>query len=101
MKGNSLNEFMNDLYVNGGPEKEFTYHDQYFIIQCEATTDKSNQVLRLDAYRLQNGEAGDFIRTFFFNGKTLAECVEAFEKAKIFDGKTIYEAEKDIEVLFG
>lgn len=30
-----------------------------------------------------------------------AECVESFEKAKIFDGKTIYEAEKDIEVLFG
>ena len=27
--------------------------------------------------------------------------IEAFEKAKIFDGKTIYEAEKDIEVLFG
>ena len=23
-----------------------------------------------------------------------------YEKAKIFDGKTIYEAEKDIEVLF-
>ena len=29
------------------------------------------------------------------------ECVEGFEKAKIFDGKRIYEAEKDIEVLFG
>lgn len=101
MKGNSLNDFMNDLYDNGGPEKEFTYRDQYFIIQCEATADKSNQVLRVDTYKLQVDEAGDFIKTFFFSGATLAECVEAFEKAKIFDGKTIYEAEKDIEVLFG
>lgn len=101
MKGNSLNEFMNDLYVNGGPEKEFTYRDQYFIIQCEATADKSNRVLRVDSYKLQDGDAGDFIKTYFFSGGTLAECVEAFEKAKIFDGKTIYEAEKDIEVLFG
>ena len=33
--------------------------------------------------------------------KVRYECVEAFEKAKIFDGKTKYEAEKDIEVLFG
>lgn len=33
--------------------------------------------------------------------KVRNECVEAFEKAKIFNGKTIYEAEKDIEVLFG
>jgi hypothetical protein len=29
------------------------------------------------------------------------ECVEAFEKAKIFDGMTIYEAESEIEVIFG
>lgn len=29
------------------------------------------------------------------------EFLEAFEKTQIFDGKTIYEIEKDIEVLFG
>lgn len=33
--------------------------------------------------------------------RNLLNCVKQFEKAKIFDGKTIYEAEKDIEVLFG
>lgn len=101
MKGNSLNEFMNDLYANGGPEKEFTYGDRYFILQCEAGADKNKRILRLDACKLQNGDAGDYIESFFFGGATLAECVEAFEKAKIFDGKNIYEVEKDIEVLFG
>ena len=29
------------------------------------------------------------------------EVVEAFLPKKIFDGKTIYEAENDMEVLFG
>ena len=38
---------------------------------------------------------------FRCKGKDFANCVEQFEQAKIFDGKTIYKAEKDIEVLFG
>lgn len=33
--------------------------------------------------------------------KDRQECVDAFENAKIFDGKTIFEAEKDIEVIYG
>ena len=36
-----------------------------------------------------------------FFGNDYRECVEQFEKAKIFDGKTIYEAESEIVVLFG
>ena len=101
MKGNDLNEFISDLYSNGGPEKEFRYLNKYFIVQCDENHGQENIILRFDEYKLQDDEAGDFVKSFFFKGKTLAECVEAFEKAKIFDGKTIYEAEKDIEVLFG
>lgn len=101
MIGNTLNEFIGDLYANGGPEKELKYKDKYFIMQCENSSDKEKVVLRIDVYILQNDEAGDYIQSFLYNGATLADCVEAFEKAKIFDGKTIYEAEKDIEVLFG
>ena len=33
--------------------------------------------------------------------KTLRECVEQFETKPIFDGLTIYNAESEIEVLFG
>lgn len=101
MKGNTLNEFMGNLYENGGPEKEFIYQDKYFIMQCDKNADNENLILRLDEYKLQDEEAGDFVQTFFFRGLTLTECVKAFEKANIFDGKTIYEAEKEIEVIFG
>ena len=36
--------------------------------------------------------------TFFVAMGKNKECVEQFEKAKIFDGLTIYEAEPEIEV---
>lgn len=36
--------------------------------------------------------------TFFVAMGKKKECVEQFEKAKIFDGLTIYEAEPEIEV---
>ena len=42
---------------------------------------------------------GEYI--FRCTGKSFAECAKQFEEAKIFDGKTIYEAEQDIEVLYG
>ncbi len=38
---------------------------------------------------------------FRCHGKNNAECLKQFENAKIFDGLTIYEAEKEIEVLYG
>ena len=38
---------------------------------------------------------------FRCHGKDFRECFEQFEKATIFDGMTIYDAESEIEVLFG
>lgn len=32
---------------------------------------------------------------------TIAKCIDAFENAKIFKNKTIYEIEKDVVVVFG
>ena len=94
MKGNSLNEFIDDLYSMGGPEKEFLYKDKRYFLQCEAIDGNVIEMVIFQCFGRQ-----EYI--FRHKGKTFAECVEAFEKAKIFDGKTIYEAEKDIEVLFG
>ena len=42
-----------------------------------------------------------YLTTHRFYGKNLSECVKKFENATIFDRLTIYEAEKEIEVLFG
>ena len=101
MKGNTINEFINDLYTNGGPEKEFVLGNKYYIIQAESKAGDEKTYLRLDEYLYENDEAGTYLNTFWVEGMNLTECVEAFEKAQIFDGKTIYEVEKDIEVLFG
>ncbi|MBR1676373.1 MAG: hypothetical protein IJ706_03575 [Clostridia bacterium] len=101
MKGNTINEFISDLCTNGGSEKEFVYGNKYFIIQADSKENDDKSYLRLDIYDCDNNEAGQFINTLWFAGYSLSACVEAFEKAQIFDGKTIYEAEKDIEVLFG
>ncbi len=101
MKGNTLNEFISDLCVNGGPEKEFVCYDKYYIIQAEGKENDSKTYLRLDIYERVDDEAGQFINTVWFAGDSLTTCVDAFVDAKVFDGKTIYEAEKEIEVLFG
>ena len=68
----------------------------YFI----STINISNNTFTFSNY---NNIFIDYSRKELFKhtSKVRNECVEAFEKAKIFDGKTIYEAEKDIEVLFG
>ena len=34
-------------------------------------------------------------------GKTNTDCVNEFENAKLFDGRTIYEAHDEITVLYG
>lgn len=96
MKGNTISEFINDLYACGGPEKEFTFRGKrYFLetIMVEGTD-------LLELYVAEIKENADNV-VFSFTGKSLHDCVAQFEEAKIFDGKTVYQVEKEIEVLFG
>lgn len=96
MKGNTISEFINDLYACGGPEKEFTYNGKrYFLetIMVEGTD-------LLELYVVESKDDKDDV-VFSFTGKTLHDCVAQFEEAKIFNGKTIYQVEQEIEVLFG
>ena len=96
MKGNTISEFINDLYACGGPEKEFTFRaKRYFLetIMVEGTD-------LLELYVAEIKENADNV-VFSFTGKSLHDCVAQFEEAKIFDGKTVYQVEKEIEVLFG
>ena len=95
MKGNTLNEFMDDLYSMGGPEKEFLYNGKRYFLQCE--TIPNSNFIELAIFKCFDNQ--EYI--FKAIGKNFSECAKQFEQAKIFDGKTIYEAEKDIEVLFG
>lgn len=93
MLGNNLNEFMDDMYHN--PEKEIIYRGKRYMVA--GYSDKECELYTLEVYTIDK----DCKELFKHTSKERNECVEKFEKAKIFDGKTIYEAEKDIEVLFG
>lgn len=96
MKGNTITEFINDLYACGGPEKEFTFRGKRYFLE----TIMVEETDLLELYVAEIKENADDI-VFSFTGKTLHDCVAQFEEAKIFDGKTIYQVEKEIEVLFG
>lgn len=101
MKGNTFQEFMSDLYANGGPEKEFVWGDKYYLIQADSKENDDKTYIHLDVYERKDNEGGEFLNSFWFAGDSLEESVDAFAAAAIFDGKTIYEAEKDIIVFFG
>ena len=98
MKGNTLNEFMNDLLTVGGPEKEFSFRGKNFFLE---TTQSSTLKLDMCIQEFLNNEEQTNINEFHFTGSTLHECVQKFQEAPIFDGLTIYEAETEIEVHFG
>ena len=92
MNGKTLPDFIDELYCN--PEIEIEYHSTRYSVS--GYLDESKEfVLRVDSIENQSSEV------FCVRGKTTRECVEAFEEAPLFDGKTIYEAESEITVLYG
>lgn len=101
MKGNTLAEFMDDLLSMGGPEKEFVFRDRFFFLESAYRESDKALELYLDEYDNSDPDDKVYLTTHRFYGKNLSECVKNFENATIFDGLTIYEAEKEIEVLFG
>ena len=96
MIGNSFADFMDDLLSMGGPEKEFLFRGRKYFLQYQPYA-KDPLLIELVIYECF-GEENDIFRC---HGKNYLECVEQFEQAPIFDNMTIYEAEPEIEVLFG
>lgn len=96
MKGNTLTEFMDDLLAAGGPEKEFLFRNRRYFMEAQPYKKDPTQTefVIFECFGNQN-------YIFRCHGKNNEECVKQFEKAKVFDGMTIYEAESEIEVLFG
>lgn len=101
MKGNTIGEFIDDILLTGGPEKEFIFRNKYYFL--ETTRDSEDKMLELSIDEYDNSDPGDkiYLCSYNFKGADFAECVNKFEDARIFDGLTIYQAEQEIEVLFG
>lgn len=94
MKGNSFSQFMDDLFLAGGPEKEYCYLGKKYMLE----TSFEHGLYTMVIFECNNDDP-----TYIFShtSSNIIDCVSAFEKAKIFNNKTIYDEEKNIEVLFG
>ena len=69
MKGNTISEFINDLYACGGPEKEFTFRGKRYFL--ETTTKEGTDLLELYVAEIKD-DTDDVV--FSFTGKTLHDC---------------------------
>lgn len=92
MTGKSIQDFIKDLYYN--PETEFSYRQERYIISGYINSD--NTLYTLEIWSTENDR-----QIFSCTNASREYCVEKFESAKIFNGKTIYEAENDIAIQYG
>ncbi|MCC8192073.1 MAG: hypothetical protein LIO41_03420 [Ruminococcus sp.] len=92
MTGMTVSDFIEAMY--NCAEIEFAYHSKRYMLEMWKSGD--------DLYCLSiDTIEPDSKKVFSLENRSIADCVAYFEIAKIFDGRTIYEAEKEIEVLFG
>ena len=100
MKGNTIQQFIDDLLTMGGPEKEFVFRAKFFFLETVYDNECQMDKLYVAEYHNCDDDAPCTKITSFW-GNNFSECVKQFEIAPIFDGLTIYQAEQEIEVLFG
>ncbi|MDO4478843.1 MAG: hypothetical protein Q4B73_07385 [Lachnospiraceae bacterium] len=101
MKGNTIGEFIDDLLMMGGPEKEFIFRKKYYFLEITYDNSSCNYNLCIDEYDNTTQRSKTLTHTYSFSGRDYTECVNKFEDAEIFAGMTVYQAEQEIEVLFG
>jgi hypothetical protein len=92
MQGKKLSEFIDSLYSN--PEMEIEYHSKKYLISGYRSND-GKYILQVDSIEESS------VQLFYCENEKIETCIEEFEKAKMFDGKTIYEAEHEVNVLYG
>lgn len=90
MNGKSIGDFISELYYNA--EIEFIYMDERYMISGYIKNDK----YELEVFCISRNKS-----IFSVADDNRERCIEKFEEAAIFDGKTIYEVEMDITVLYG
>lgn len=92
MTGRTISEFITELYNN--PEMEFIYHDNRYMIS--GYVGSSDEIYTLELWNIATNTL-----IFKCSDKLREKCVEQFEDSKVFDGRTIYEAEDEINVQYG
>lgn len=92
MKGMLVKDFIEALY--NCAEIEYLYHSKRYMLEMW-NNGNGMYCLTIDTVELKSK------KIFSLDNKSIYDCVRIFEKAKIFNGKTIYEAESEIEVLYG
>lgn len=97
MIGMSVSDFMNKVYY--GNELEFVIDETTYFIQGFKVGGKFN--LTVDYWKKTDGTEPNHDYLFSISCDTIEDRFSQFEQAHIFDGKTVYEAESKIEVLYG
>ena len=90
MINGNYKEFMNEVYY--GSELNFSYKDKKYFYQGW----KENGIHHREIYQFVPNLDGYF---WTYDSKNAKDCVRAFLSAKIFDGKTFPEIEKEVEWL--
>lgn len=92
MIAGNANDFINKLSY----EDHYVMFDnkKYFFNGCQTEKDTSGTIksVRLEVYDLINKTT-----VFSVTKKSVIECLTAFEEAKIWNNKTFWEAESDME----
>ena len=92
MQGKKLSLFIDALYIN--PEMEFEYAGNKYL--ASGYRDDNNEyLLRVDTIEASS------CQIFFVQNEDVQKCVEAFEQARLFDGRTIYETHDEITIIYG
>jgi hypothetical protein len=92
MNGKTSSDFTTELYNN--PEMEFVYNEEHYMLSGYVESD--DKLYTLELWNITQN------KSLFKESNAFREkCVKSFEDAKIFDGKTIYEVEDEITVLYG
>ena len=92
MINGNVNEFIEELtyqdhYANYLGQKYF-----FNGCQCQYNAEGTVVDVTLEVYNLTAN-----VTVFSTTQNSIAKCIAAFEEAKIFDGKSFWEVEKDIE----
>ncbi len=69
------------------------YNKKHYIISCYL--ENNTYSVNMDLISKKS------MSIFAATNSDRAKCVAAFETAKIFDGRTVYEAHNEITVLYG
>ena len=92
MKDRSPQEFIDDLTY--GMEQTFSFRGRTYFVQG-ATEPDGTWYAHMDRWE---PEAEDFV--WEHRAPTMAECVDAFVKAPLFDGLTFWQAEGEMTSLY-